>query len=561
MRGPRGSLKIVKAEEMRLAPMLSGRIQFVVPYFQRTYSWRRQQWTTLIDDILELYELGAGHSHFLGSMVLLAEGAGEAPTPALVIDGQQRLVTLSLFMAAVRDSARNTDPSFADEVHTTYLVNADAAGDGEVKVLCTQQDRAAFATVVQQAKEPPASPIRDAYRTFRDALANQLDRGLDLERLVEILVSQLSFVAITLDAEDNPYRIFESLNAKGMPLTQGDLLRNYFFMRLPPAEHERWYTTVWWPMQRRLGERFDPFMRDFLLKDGDPVRADEVYQEWRKRLGPLGEDDIRAILHDLAAWSLEYDQILHPERETNPSVRQRLAWLTAWSRTLPQSIDPLLMRIHADYRKGDLSADQAHEIFTALASFLVRRAFASTPASDDNAVLVGLYKDASRELDRTSSFLSALSRPHIGWPNDADFLSGVVHYPLYFGSHPDRRTLILQALEDSFTHRLPIRYDSIELQLITPLLPRSDWLAEVGVGEDQYWKVIGTLGNLTWVPKGRMPDLGVADRKKELLRMTRQGLELVRDFAQVERWSAAEIEARSKRMGERALAIWPGPRR
>jgi hypothetical protein len=532
-----------------------------VPYFQRTYSWRSQQWTTLFDDIVELYELGAGHTHFLGSMVLLTEGAGEAQTPTLVIDGQQRLVTVSLFLAAIRDSARNVDPSFADDVHASYLVNPDAEGEDELKVLCTQQDRAAFAVVVQQAKEPPPSPIRDAYRTFREALHKQLERGMDLERLVDILVTQLSFVAITLDAEDNPYRIFESLNAKGMPLTQGDLLRNYFFMRLPPAEHERWYTTVWWPMQRRLGDRFDAFMRDFLLKDGEPVRPDEVYQEWRKRLGPLSEDDIRTILNDLAAWSLEYDQILHPERGADPAVRKRLEWLTAWSKTLQQTIDPLLMRIHADFRRGDLSSEQAQAIFGGLASFLVRRSFGSAPATDENALLIGLYNDAAREADRTETFLKALSRPQIGWPNDADFLASVQNYPLYFGSHPDRRKLILQALEDSYQHRVPIRYEQFELQLITPLLPRSDWLAEVGVSEDQYWKVIGTLGNLTWVPRGRMPDLAVAERKKELVKMTRYGFELVRDFAQVERWSAEEIEARSKRMAERAVEIWPGPRR
>src|SRR6185503_17305530 len=103
------------------------------------------------------------------------------------------------------------------QLHATYLVNP---GDSELKVLCTQQDRAAFATVVQEAKEPPPSPIRDAYRTFREALDKQLKKGLDLEPLASIVVNQLSFVAITLDAEDNPYRIFESLNAKGMPLTQ-----------------------------------------------------------------------------------------------------------------------------------------------------------------------------------------------------------------------------------------------------------------------------------------------------------------------------------------------------
>ena len=132
-----------------------------------------------------------------------------------------------------------------------------------------------------------------------------------------------------------------------------------------------------------------------------------------------------------------------------------------------------------------------------------------------------------------------------------------MRHPLYFASHPDQRKLVMQALEESHAHRGPLRYDQLDLQLITPLLPRPDWLAEVGVGEDQYWKIIGTLGNFTWVPRGRAPDLGVAERKKELLRMRRYGLELVKDFAEIERWTASEIENRSRRLGERALQVWP----
>jgi len=203
---------------MRLGPLLDGPKQYVVPYFQRTYSWRRRQWTTLFDDILELYELGSQNSHFLGSMVLLAENNEADPVPhTLVIDGQQRIVTLSLFLAAIRDVARPSDPNFANHLRDTYLINQ--LQDG-VKVLTTHQDRDAFSTVIKTGKEPDPSPIRDAYRTFRDAIQEQVDKGIDLERLVHIIVSQLSFVAITLDAEDNPYRIFESLNAKGMPLTK-----------------------------------------------------------------------------------------------------------------------------------------------------------------------------------------------------------------------------------------------------------------------------------------------------------------------------------------------------
>ena len=531
---------------MRLGPLLQGPKQFVVPYFQRTYSWRRRQWMTLFDDILELYELGSNTSHFLGSMVLL----GENETHTLVIDGQQRMVTLSLFLAAIRDSVRETDPTFAHHLQKTYLVNED---QDEVKVLTTHQDRACFATVIKSGQEPEPSPIRDAYRTFRDALKQQADKGVGLDKLVEIVISQLSFVAITLDAEDNPYRIFESLNAKGMPLTQGDLLRNYFFMRLPPAEHERWYASVWSPMQARLGERFDDYMRDFLLKEGQPVRADEVYQEWRKRLGPLDEESIREVPRDLAAWSLEYDQILHPQRETDAEVRYRLARLTAWSKTVPDQFAPLLLRLHADFGRGTHTAEQISRIFLAIESLLVRRLFVSAPVRDDNQVLIQIY-DTSESAE---AFISNMARPQVGWPDDEAFREGIVRYPLYFASHPDQRKLILEALEDSYEHRAPVRYEQLDLQLITPLLPRADWLAELGVGEDEYWKVVGTLGNLTWVPRGRAPDLGIAERRKELLRMTRYGLELVKDFASVERWTAEEIEQRSRRLGERAIQVWP----
>jgi hypothetical protein len=545
----------MKAEEMRLGPLLDGPKQYVVPYFQRAYSWRRRQWTTLFDDILELYELGSLNSHFLGSMVLLAEHNEADPVPhTLVIDGQQRIVTLSLFLAAIRDVAGTSDRGFADRLHTTYLVNPE---QDAVKVLTTHQDRDAFATVVRSGKEPEASPIRDAYRTFRDAIQEQVDKGVDLDRLVHIVVSQLSFVAITLDAEDNPYRIFESLNAKGMPLTQGDLLRNYFFMRLPPAEHERWYNSVWSPMQSRLGERFDDYMRDFLLKEGQPVRPDEVYQEWRKRLAPLDDEGIRDVLRDLAAWSQEYDQIMHPQRETDAQVRRRLQRLTAWSKTVPFQFNPLLLRLNADYRRGALSGEQVTRLFLAVESILVRRLFTGAPARDDNQLLIEVYDGTRDASDRVDAFVEALGKPQMGWPSDADFVDGIVRHPLYFASHPDQRKAIAEALEDSFEHRAAVRYDQLDLQLITPLLPRADWLAELGVGEEQYWKSISTLGNFTWVPRGRAPDLGVAERKKELLRMTRYGLELVKDFASVERWTADAIEERSRRLADRAVTVWP----
>jgi hypothetical protein len=275
----------------------------------------------------------------------------------------------------------------------------------------------------------------------------------------------------------------------------------------------------------------------------------------------LDEENIRDVLRELSEWSIEYDQILHPQRESDVRVRVQLQRLTAWSKTVPFQFQPLLLRLHSDYRRKNLSAEQVQQLFTAIESLLVRRLFTSAPPRDENQVLIALYDGVRESSDRAEAFLEALSQPPVGWPDDADFAEGIVRYPLYFASHPDQRKLVFEALENSYEHRSGVRLEQLDLQLITPLLPRQDWLEELGVNEEQYWKLIGTAGNFTWVPRGRAPDLGVADRKKELLRMTRYGLELAKDFASIPRWTASEIESRSMRLAERATTIWPGPRR
>src|SRR5262249_28591188 len=203
-------------------------------------------------------------------VVLLNEDSDESGRTKLLIDGQQRLVTLSLFLAALRDRAQASDPKLAELIDRAYLLNGSEAAQPQTRVVCSYQDQEAFAAVITRGEAVPGSAVLDAYETFVTDLGSRDDA--DPERLANVVLDQLRFVAITLDEADNPYRVFESLNAKGMPLTQGDLLRNYFFMRLPPAEHERWYNTVWSPMQSRLGERFDDYMRDFLLKEGQSVR-------------------------------------------------------------------------------------------------------------------------------------------------------------------------------------------------------------------------------------------------------------------------------------------------
>ncbi|HUZ78672.1 MAG TPA: DUF262 domain-containing protein [Chloroflexota bacterium] len=542
----------MRADEARLGGLLEGQRQYVVPYFQRSYSWTRPQWATLNEDIAELFDSDSHHPHFLGSVVLLAEsGAAASGHSILLIDGQQRLVTLCIFLAALRD----LDP--AAELAQRLGVSLTLGPDAEPRVLCTYQDRAAFAAIVSGAHELVPGAMTDAYHLF---LASLKERGTDraqAERFAGILLTRLSFVAITLDAEDNPYRIFESLNAKGMPLTQGDLLRNYFFMRLPPAEHEHWHRTVWTPMQGLLGPRLDDFMRDFLAKDGEPVRADEVYQAWRKRLGPLSEEGVRELLRQLSEWSADYDRVLHPSREPDPAVRRRMERLTTWSSTLLHPFHPFLLRLRADFARGKLDGAAFECLLLAAESYLVRRLFTSPPAVDEGRLFIELYAESAAAPDVATAFANGLRRPRQGWPEDEEFRAGMAKYPLYLGSHPDHRTLILQALEESYPHRIAPSWTHYVVEFVAPLLPRPDWLAEMQVTEDAYWRLVTTLANFTWAARDHSPSIRVAERKRDIAKVARGGLELARDIAHTERWTAEALAERGRRLADRAVDIWP----
>ncbi|MFN0072353.1 MAG: DUF262 domain-containing protein [Chloroflexota bacterium] len=547
----------MKATETRLAALLETPAQYVVPHFQRAYSWRRAQWLTLWADILELYELGTPQPHFMGSVVLLTEGQTQ-----LIIDGQQRLVTLSLFLAALRDRAQPTDPELAERINSGYLLNG-SASEPWPRIVCSYQDQEAFTAIMLRGETIPGSPVIEAYKTFAADLADRSHEELSLSHLADVVLSQLAFVAITLDAADNPYRVFESLNAKGMPLTQGDLLRNYFFMRLPANEHDHWFRSIWQPMQSRLGDALDNFMHDYLAKDGEDVRAEEVYQAWRRRLVSLDVAGVKAVLQDLAEWSVEYDRLLHLNREPDTEARRRLQWLSAWSETLKQPLLPFLLLVQADIRHGTLRAEVAAVLLQAVQSFLARRVFTAASDAEENQQLVTLYSQTDGEADRVTAFLEALSQPAIGWPTDEELRRAMISYRLYPRSHPEQRQLLLMALEDGYPNPTRIRLGDFDIELIAPLLPRDEWLQELDGDEDVHWSVVGTIGNLTWIERGqssRVP-LRVAERLQHLRRQARRCPALARDVPLNYHWTAAAIQERSRNLAECAIVVWPGPRR
>jgi uncharacterized protein with ParB-like and HNH nuclease domain len=246
------------AKETQLKELLVGEKQFHVPLFQRRYTWGLEQHTQLWRDIMTQYEaLAAAQlegrvahfngTHFIGSFVLAPTNTGASHVARfLVVDGQQRLTTLTLALCALRDAWGEIDHEGAqrsvEEINELYLINKFRSGAERFKLLPTQNDRPAYFALIDGVSTGSAegSLLDEAYRFFlakiSETMAAEEEDAIELDRLKTVLVGQLSVVDITADPDDNVHRIFESLNATGVELDQGDLLRNYIFMLLPTAE-------------------------------------------------------------------------------------------------------------------------------------------------------------------------------------------------------------------------------------------------------------------------------------------------------------------------------------
>ncbi|MEC4818273.1 MAG: DUF262 domain-containing protein, partial [Scytonema sp. PMC 1069.18] len=279
----------MKASETTLRNLLEGGKQFQIPLFQRPYSWKGDNWEALWNDLINIYTDEVRGSYFLGPIVTQAElGTAEGITPFVVIDGQQRLTTLSILLAALRNHIKKVDKQLSEQIHEFFLINKYQKSDDFYKVLPTQSDRDAYKSIIDaktskgKTKETTLGQIHEAYKFFDKQLKQPIleDIPLDPVKLKTIILERLVLVNITSGADDNPYLIFESLNNKGEELTQADLVRNYIFMKLPPEERDDVFNNDWSPLQDSFKAKSGskPYAEEltnafwfYLRKDGEAI--------------------------------------------------------------------------------------------------------------------------------------------------------------------------------------------------------------------------------------------------------------------------------------------------
>ena len=493
----------MKASDTLFFKLLEGSQHYQVPLFQRPYTWDQKNWETLWNDLIETYEMGTETHHFLGSLVTKSlPSTPEGVSPFLVIDGQQRLTTLTILLAAIRDAVRSERPVAAERIHELYLTNKYAADAYKYKVLPTQADRQPYFSIIDGTVDEFDSLMTRAYRYFRKMLAeadpieeDEEVTGIDLDRFEKVVISGLEMVSITLGEDDNEYRIFESLNAKGTPLSQADLIRNFFFMRIPIQDHETAYNEVWLPMQQSLGEHLEDFFRYELMSYGRFVRKSDVYEEWQRRLNRENPDSLINELLTLSYHSSFYIRLVEPQREPDTAIARRLQRLELWD---SQTTYPFLLNVYFRYDDNEIGAQDVVDILSIIESFLVRRAFASIPTNQLNRLFLRLAHQLPDSMSMVDGVRHVLSEPSRRWPTDAEFRDAIMTYPIFTDSRPNQRRLILESVEESFSHKERIDFSNLSVEHVMPQTLTEQWRSDLKVdAEEVHRQYLHVLGNLT----------------------------------------------------------------
>ncbi len=566
---------MVAANQTRIASVLSGKNQLRVPLYQRRYAWRREEWTALWDDVLHLAlerKSDPSARHFLGSVVLAPTPNGAADA-RLVIDGQQRLLTASLLLCALRNDESPCPAALRARVDRCLLTVAGKGGPlNRLKLLPTQFDQTAFSRVVHRQDLEPAHQVSKAYDFFLKRLAamqqgtDEHVDGVTTAEVVRAVLDGLECVAVVADDSDNVHSIFESLNNRGQPLTQADLIRNYVFMRLS-SNAEDFHEYTWKPLEEKFSadELTQLFWLD-LVRTRPTITQRQTYVEQQKKLHKVTTIGLKRAIDEVVRAGALWERILRPVGEPSKPVRNRLERLKEWKTTTAW---PVLMFLLEQRELGDATSAEVARAMLYLESYFVRRVVIGRATDNMNRVLLAAPQSIRGNADSVDTALRRyLSGDDKHWATDDELRREVGAKAFYNHGKAFQKTLILSWLELDLAGGEYVLADDFTVEHVMPQTPTPAWRAEVksgaAAGENVdllYSGLVNTLGNLTLARSGRNSQMGnksFAD-KKAILAKHGSGLQMTKEITKKHHWRPDDIRRRSDVMVERIIKTWPGP--
>ena len=552
------------ARKGNIFEIFNGNKQFLIPVYQRFYSWDTEQCKRLWDDVVEMQKKGKA-GHFVGSIVNIAEQA--MPTGVqkyMIIDGQQRMTTLSLLLIALRDYAlKNPDDTSinARRIDNMLLKNEYESGDERYKLLLTETDRDILMHLVEEKPivDGTRSKLLDNYKFFAGKI---IDKELQPAEVYES-IGKLQIVNITLDRSvDDAQAIFESLNSTGKELSESDLIRNYVLMGLEPTEQTYVYEHLWRPMEllfvyETQDSIMDKFFRDYLtMKLTRIPKQGRVYEEFKLYHLNCEFSTIRELCQDLLTYAKYYTNIVFM-RSTNPVLKALYEDIIELRMEVSY---PFLLKVHNDFAEQVITEEELFTIIRLCISYVFRRSICDIPTNSLNKTFATLRNEIHTDdyLNSIKAFF-VLKDDYKEFPNDDKFASAFMSRDIY---NMRSRNFILSHLEN-YGNKAPIRIENYTIEHIMPQNQNlsTEWQTMLGFKWQEIQRTyLHSIGNLTLTAyNSEMSDHPFMTKMNMEGGFKESALRLNRFVVKQTEWTEDVIKERAQLLAEVAKKIWEYP--
>ncbi|UOR21746.1 DUF262 and DUF1524 domain-containing protein [Helicobacter pylori] len=529
--------------------------QLVIPIYQRLYSWEKEQCKQLWDDIIKIGGNDKMGGHFIGYILYVLDGITHSDNTLLIIDGQQRLTTITLLLAALRDHL--SDEVKREEIEDHYLINSDKDGDKKFRLILSESDKDTLLSLIDKDRRKPSEPsskIVENFKLFEEWVSNTdeletIFKGLEKLMIVEIALEK---------RKDDPQLIFESMNSKGIELTQTDLIRNYIVMETEIEKQEGFYNKYWRAMEEDFKQNkkwFDRFVRHYLtIKTREIPNINKVYaalKDYRQK-ERIGIED---LLKDLQKYCGYFCQIAF-KKETDKDLNKALGFLVDLEMDV---IYPLLLELYSDYSDGVLSKADFIPIIALIESYICRRAVCGLGTKGLDKVFFSF----ARYIQKDEYFKSL--KAHFGYltnnqrfPNNDEFKDRFI--TIYFYDLKKKK-YFFERLEN-FDRKERVYTHEYTIEHIMPQKLTEEWERDLGENfQEIHNKYLHTIGNLTltgynpeYSNKSFQEKQGMKKGFKDSPLRLNQGLRDLESFGE------EEIKKRANDLADLALKIWTYPK-
>ncbi|WRD01829.1 DUF262 and DUF1524 domain-containing protein [Helicobacter pylori] len=554
----------MEANAMRLLDFIgkSQEKQFVIPIYQRVYSWKKEQCEQLWDDIIKIGGNDKMNGHFIGS-ILYVRVDDTHSSPLLIIDGQQRLTTITLLLIALRnhlsEEVEILEKFSRKKIENRYLINSDKDGDKKFKLILSEPDKDTLLSLIDKDRGKPSElslKIMENFKLFEEWIRKNTDK---LETIFKGL-EKLMMVEISLErGKDNPQLIFESMNSTGKDLTQTDLIRNYILMGLEPEKQKIFYKKHWRAMEEDFKQNetlFNQFVRHYLtIKTRDIPNIIKVYEAFKRYQQERGIET-EALLQDLQKYCGFFCRIVF-KKEDNKDLNKALSFLVDLEMDV---IHPLLLELYSDYIDGVLSKQDFIPIIYLTESYICRRAVCGIPSNGLNKFFASFTKKIQKDeyLKSIEKYFGSLTENR-RFPNNDEFKKLFITIDFYSFQ---KKEYFFEKLEN-FDTKEPVNTQECTIEHIMPQTLTKEWERDLGENfQAIHEKYLHTIGNLTLTGYNSEYSNNSFQEKRDMENGFKQSpLRLNQSLKKdSEVFGEKEIEKRANDLADWALKIWTYPK-